>query len=139
MEYSGVDEAEEDHELRQSEPSRLVDGCCSGELVLAVLWGEAKRPFSWKSSSPPATRWNSGSTVSRVQVELGTCVCNRTGLASPHIPQDLNVTRDLLLGAVDAMFLEMLDEELVAPATAAARIRCPGRLPVLVEACNTSE
>lgn len=43
---------------------------------------------------------------------------------------------DLLLGAVDAVLLEIVDEELVAPAAASARVGGPGRLPVLAEALD---
>lgn len=60
------------------------------------------------------------------------CTCGRTWLASPHVAQYLDVTRDLLLGSFDTMFLEMVDHELVAPATAAAGVGSPRRLPVLV-------
>jgi hypothetical protein len=51
-------------------------------------------PSSSKSSSPPATRWNS--------VRLSECVeCRergegRTWLAFPHVSEDLDVTCDLL-------------------------------------------
>ena len=44
----------------------------------------------------------------------------RTWLASPHVPEHLNVAGDLFLAPVDAIFLEMVYKKLVAPATAAA-------------------
>ena len=57
----------------------------------------------------------------------------RTGIALPHVSEDLDVGRDLLLRAVDAALSEKVDEELVAPSRAAAGEVCPGRGPVLVE------
>lgn len=60
-------------------------------------------------------------------------VCGRTWLASPHVAQYLNMASNLLLGSFDAMFLEMVYHELVAPATAASRVSGPRRLPVLVQ------
>ena len=47
------------------------------------------------------------------------------------------MTRDLLLGALDAGALEVIDEELVPPSAAAAGIGGPWRLPILPEACAT--
>ena len=47
-------------------------------------------------------------------------VCGRTWLASPHVPEHLNVAGYLFLAPVDAIFLEMVYKKLVAPATAAA-------------------
>ena len=44
------------------------------------------------------------------------------------------MARDLLLGALDASGLEVVDEELVTPPTAPARVCGPGRLPVEAEA-----
>ena len=63
------------------------------------------------------------------------CMC--TWLASPHVAEDLDVARDLLLCAFYAGLLEVIDEELVAPAAAAARIGSPGRLPVLAKTWGT--
>lgn len=40
------------------------------------------------------------------------------------------MTRDLLLGALDASRLEVVDEELVAPPAATTGICSPWRLPV---------
>ena len=61
--------------------------------------------------------------------------CMRTWLASPHVAEDLDVARDLFLCALDAGLLEVVDEELIAPAAAAAGVGGPGRLPVGMEAC----
>jgi len=54
-EKSGTDDVD-DQESRQSGESRLGGGNGSGDSVLELLFGEASKPFSWKSSSPPATR-----------------------------------------------------------------------------------
>ena len=59
-----------------------------------------------------------------------------TGLSLPHIAQDLDVACYLFLGALDALLVEVIDEELVAPAAAAARLRVGGigRIPIFTEA-----
>lgn len=49
-----------------------------------------------------------------------------TRLASPHIAEDLNMARNLLLGTLDAGLLEMLDKKLVPPTATATRVGCPG-------------
>ena len=49
-----------------------------------------------------------------------------TLLALPHVPQYLDMTRDLFLGTFYAGLLQVVDEELVAPSAAAARVRSPG-------------
>lgn len=41
-----------------------------------------------------------------------------TFLALPHIPQDLDMTCDLLLGPLDAIPGEIINQKLVAPPTA---------------------
>ena len=64
---------------------------------------------------------------------MGAINGGHTWLTSPHIAEDLDVARDLFLCALDAGLLEMLDEELVPPATASARIGGPRRLPVFPE------
>lgn len=58
----------------------------------------------------------------------------RTWLALPHVAQDLYVARDLLLCALYAVGGEKVDEELIAPAAAAAGVGCPGGVPVLAQA-----
>jgi hypothetical protein len=54
-----------------------------------------------------------------------------TLFALPHVPQYLDMTRDLFLGPFYSGLFQVVDEELVAPSTAAPRIRGPGRFPVL--------
>ena len=49
----------------------------------------------------------------------------RTGLSPPHVSEDLDVAGNLFLGALDAVTLEMIDEELVAPSTAATGVGGP--------------
>ena len=46
------------------------------------------------------------------------------------------MARDLLLGALDACFLEVLYEELIAPAAAATGVGSPGGLPVKAKSCR---
>ncbi len=60
------------------------------------------------------------------------------GLSLPHIAQDLDVACDLFLGAFDALLVEVIDEELVAPAAAAAGLGVGGigRVPIFTEACT---
>ena len=122
--YSGVDEDDEDSAEDSGSSSLLVDAEPGGDtdaLVLSPFC--ARRPFSWNSSSPPATRWNSASGNQRLawRGERG----RRTWLSPPHIAEDLDVARDLFLGAVDAILVEMVDEELVAPPTATAGVGGP--------------
>lgn len=47
---------------------------------------------------------------------------------------DLYMAGNLFLSAFDTVPLEMVDEELVAPATAAATLICVGREQVLLKA-----
>jgi hypothetical protein len=54
-----------------------------------------------------------------------------TLLALPHVPQYLDMTRDLFLRTFYASLFQVVDEELVAPSAATTRIRSPGRFPVL--------
>jgi hypothetical protein len=56
-----------------------------------------------------------------------------TLLALPHVPQYLDMTRDLFLGSFYSSFFQVVDEELVAPSAAAPRVRGPRRFPVLPE------
>lgn len=58
----------------------------------------------------------------------------RTWVALPHIPEHLDVGRDLLLGAEDAVLVEVVDEILVAPARATTAEIRPGGAPVLAKA-----
>lgn len=61
---SGVEADEE--EKPSTESGREIESRWSGVAgALVEAFGEAKRPFSMKSSSPPATRWNSGIWVMR--------------------------------------------------------------------------
>lgn len=48
------------------------------------------------------------------------------------------MTRNLFLGPYDTCFLEVINQELVAPSTAAARlgVGSPGGFPVVMEACK---
>ena len=57
-----------------------------------------------------------------------------TLLALPHVPQYLDMTRDLFLGPFYSGLFQVVDEELVAPSAAAARVRGPGGFPVLPQA-----
>ncbi len=57
-----------------------------------------------------------------------------TWLTPPHVTEDLNMTGDLLLSALCAGRLEVVDEELVAPPATTTGICGPGRLPVEAEA-----
>ena len=61
-----------------------------------------------------------------VRRAMGAVNGGHTWLPPPHIAEDLNVTRDLLLGALDAGFLEVIHEELVAPPAATTRVGGPG-------------
>lgn len=117
-----------------------ADACCSsvssdpGVLGVPALLGDARRPSSRNSSSPPATRWNS-ETEALVQRRQRYVQCDRhTWLAPPHVSQHLDVAGDLLLAAYYAMLLEVVDQKLVAPAAAATRVGGPGGLPVLSQA-----
>ena len=56
-----------------------------------------------------------------------------TWLPPPHIAQDLDVTRDLLLGSLNAVLVEVVDEELIPPPTAITRVGSPGRAPVIAK------
>lgn len=49
----------------------------------------------------------------------------RTWLFPPHIAQNLDVAGNLFLGAFNAKFLEMIDEELISPTTATTGIGSP--------------
>lgn len=59
-----------------------------------------------------------------------------TWLSLPHVAQDLYVASDLLLGADDVVFLQVVDEELIAPATPSAGLGICGKGggPVFAEA-----
>lgn len=95
------------------------------------------RPFSWNSSSPPATRWNSkkigyNCTLFFFGME------EITRFTLPHIAQHLNMTGDLFPGPLYAGLLEIIDKELVSPPRTAAREGGPGRFPVLAKTCGES-
>lgn len=92
------------------------------------------KPFSWNSSSPPATRWNSGRRIgyNLITFFLGT-EGEVTRFTLPHIAQYLDMTGDLFPGPLYACFLEIIDEKLVSPPRTAARKGGPRRLPVLAK------
>jgi len=61
-----------------------------------------------------------------------------TWFALPHIPQNLNMACDLLLGSLYGVLVEIVDEKLIPPSAPAAGlgVGCVGRVPVLLEALD---
>lgn len=59
----------------------------------------------------------------------------RTWMSLPHVAQNLDVGCNLLFGALDAMALEIVDEELVPPPRTAPGLGVGGigRLPVFAQ------
>ena len=57
-----------------------------------------------------------------------------TLLALPHVPQYLDMTRDLFLGPFYSSLFQIVDEELVPPSAATPGIGGPWRFPVLPQA-----
>lgn len=60
----------------------------------------------------------------------------QTFFTFPHVPQNLNVTRDLLFRTFYPLVFEVIDKKLVAPSAATPGIGGPRRLPVLPKPCD---
>ena len=113
-----------------------------GERDDAEIWllrreGECRSEVDELSdiSSGPATSANSGGTRHKGQSAGETQGGKRyhTRVALPQIPDNFNIRRDLLLGTVNAVLLEIVDEILVAPAGATTAKIGPGGIPILAQ------